>query len=51
MLGHNNTGQRTGEVALEVREYDSSIIAGGEQVVRTRGESYAAHFATVHLKQ
>jgi len=51
MLGDHHTGQRTGEVSLQVREYDRSIIAGGQQVVRARREAHAAHLTAVNLKK
>jgi hypothetical protein len=51
MLGYHHAGQRTGEVTLEVREYNCTVIAGGEQVVGTRREPHTPHLTAVHLQE
>lgn len=50
MFGDHNAGQGAGEIPLEVREYNRTVVAGGQQVVGAGGEAHASHLATVHLK-
>ena len=50
MFGDDDAGEGAGEVALEVREYDCTVIAGGEQVVGAGRKADTAHLATVHLQ-
>ena len=50
MFGDHHAGQRAGGVTLEVREYNRTVVAGGQQVVGARREPHAPHLTTVHLQ-
>ena len=48
--GHHHAGQGPGQVALQVRQHQVIVVAGGEQVVGVGREPDAAHVAGVHLE-
>ena len=50
MFGNHHAGQRAGEVTLQVREHNRTVVAGGQQVVGARREPHAPHLTTVHLQ-